>query len=83
MPKLYTITITTQYVRVSKEFVDYYCDRMKRAPVLPGCQSIVPKLKKTGYAEIKSPTGDKELKSFARTSYEIRKYETEVDGSLA
>lgn len=64
------IVITTTYDGVNDDFVEYYLKRMEGAPVLPGCQSVVPMLRKHGMATMTSPA-DPYGPAIATTTYQI------------
>lgn len=64
------IVITTTYAGVSDDFVERYLKRMEGAPVLPGCQSVVPALRKHGVATMTS-SADSRGRGIATTTYEI------------
>lgn len=66
------IVITTTYDGVNEDFVEYYLKRMEKAPVLPGCQSVVPALRKFGVASMVSQA-DPYGPGVATTTYAIHR----------
>jgi len=63
------VKITTTYINVDPEWLDWYLKRLDNESELPGSKEIVAKLRETGYAAYvsKDPTS----KVTAQTEYEV------------